>query len=127
MRFLFAKQGEFHAPVVHYRRLDELGVIQIDNPPVNALGQAVRAAITLSTSAEGAEACLLAPGSHCPADGALRVALAAPETADRADEAELLLVVPEGSRCVELVDLGTGPQRQQAVAEMLKALSRPWA
>lgn len=32
-------------PVVHYRRLDELGVIQIDHPPVNALGQAVRAGL----------------------------------------------------------------------------------
>ncbi|CAM4056194.1 enoyl-CoA hydratase/isomerase family protein [Vreelandella rituensis] len=37
---------------VHYRRIDEIGVICIDNPPVNALSQAVRAGL-LATLKQG--------------------------------------------------------------------------
>ncbi|MBB3192116.1 enoyl-CoA hydratase/isomerase family protein [Halomonas cerina] len=81
-----------------------------------------RAGITLSEKPEGVEACLLAPGRQCTAGETLRIAIVSPEAANRAVDAELLLVVPAEAGCVELVDLGAGPPHQQAVAKALKAL-----
>ncbi|MDX1464692.1 MAG: enoyl-CoA hydratase/isomerase family protein [Halomonas sp.] len=84
--------------------------------------RAERAGIVLSEKAEGVDACLLAPGRQCAEDETLRIAIVSPEAADRAVNAELLLVVPAEAGCVELVDTGAGPHHQQAVAKTLKAL-----
>jgi 3-hydroxyacyl-CoA dehydrogenase len=94
-----------------------------DHPLFETLRQrAERAGITLSSTGEGADACLLAPGHAAPVQPSVRVAVTTPDVLGAPPEADLLLVVPSEARCVELVDIGGGPESQQAVAKALKAL-----
>lgn len=94
-----------------------------DHPLFDTLRhRAERAGITFSDKAEGVDAWLLAPGGQGTAGETPRIAIAPPEAADRAVDAELLLVIPAEAGCVELVDIGAGPSTQQAIAKALKSL-----
>lgn len=73
---------------VHYQRHDDIGVIRIDNPPVNALGHAVRSGLLTALY----RAATAAPDDRCTAMEAASLPLAEQGLCDRTSDIDLLAV-----------------------------------